>query len=186
MILRTLNPWRLRARSDRSGPSELIIREATLDDAAEIAAFMNALGEEKLDTINPRTPLTVEREREFLQEALDNPRAFYLIALDDAQVVGMIDLHAGVKAHEKHAAKIGISVARAWRGRGVGRRLMTQAIAKTKAWDGFCRIELEVVPWNKNAIALYTSLGFVREAVKRKAVNLRGRPEDEYQMALVW
>ena len=26
----------------------------------------------------------------------------------------------------------------------------------------------------------------VREAVKRKAVNLRGRPEDEYQMALVW
>jgi ribosomal protein S18 acetylase RimI-like enzyme len=186
MILRTLNPWRRRARSDRSGVRELPIREATLDDAAEIAAFMNKLGEEKLDTINPRTHITVEREREFLQEALDNPRAFYLIALDGESIAGMVDLHSGLKAHENHAAKLGISVSREWRGRGLGRRLMCEAIAKTKRWEGFCRIELEVVPWNVNAIALYENLGFVREAVKKKGVNLRGCPEDEYQMALVW
>ncbi|MGZ6023330.1 MAG: N-acetyltransferase family protein [Rhizomicrobium sp.] len=162
------------------------IREATLDDALEVAAFMNALGDEKLDTIGPRTPLTVEQERAFLQEAIDNPRGFNLIAIDGGRVVGMVDLHAGLKAHENHAAKLGISVAKDWRGKGIGRKLMTEAIAKTRTWEGFCRIELEVVPWNPNAIALYESLGFVREAVKRKGVNLRGKPEDEFQMALVW
>jgi RimJ/RimL family protein N-acetyltransferase len=163
-----------------------IIREATLDDAQLVADFMNALGEEKLDTIGPRSPLTVEQELVFLQEAIDNPRAFYLIALEGERVIGMVDLHAGLKAHEMHAAKLGISIAKDWRGRGLGRRLMTQAIARTKLWAGFCRIELDVVPWNLNAIALYESLGFVIEAVKRNGVNLRGKPEDELQMALVW
>ena len=163
-----------------------IIRVANLDDAQALADYMNALGEEKLDTIGPRSPLTLEKEREFLQEAFDNPRAFYLIALDAGRVIGMLDLHAGKRAHEMHAAKLGISIVKDWRGRGVGRALMKEAIAKTKEWEGFCRIELDVVPWNSNAVALYQSLGFVIEAVKRKGVNLRGKPEDELQMALVW
>jgi len=186
MILRTLNRWRRPTRSERPGARDLHIRAATLDDAEQVADFMNALGDEKLDTINPRTHLTTEREREFLQEALDNPRAFYLIALDGERVAGIVHIQAGLKSYENHAATLGISVAREWRGSGLGRRLMIEAIARTKAWDGFCRIELDVVPWNRNAIALYESLGFVREAVKKKGVNLRGRPEDEYQMALVW
>jgi RimJ/RimL family protein N-acetyltransferase len=163
-----------------------VIREATLDDAPAVADFMNALGEENLDTIAPRQPLTIEQERTFLQDAIDNPRAFYLLALDGRRVVGMVDLHAGLKAHENHQAKLGISVARDWRGQGVGRRLLTETIARTRRWEGFCRIELEVVPWNRNAVALYESVGFVIEAVKRKGVNLRGKPEDEFQMALVW
>jgi RimJ/RimL family protein N-acetyltransferase len=164
----------------------LTIREATLEDAVAMAEHMNSVGEENLDTINPRQPLTVEQERKFIQEALDNPRAFYLIALAGERVVGMMDIQAGKKAHEMHAGTLGISIAKDWRGRGLGRRMMLAAIAKAKSWDGFCRIELDVVPWNPNAIALYESLGFVREAVKRKAVNLRGTPEDEIQMALVW
>ena len=40
--------------------------------------------------------------------------------------------------------------------------------------------------WNTGAIALYEALGFQMEGRKRKAVNLRGRPEDEFLMALVW
>lgn len=157
-----------------------------MDDAQAVADFMNALGEEKLDTIGPRAHFTAMQESAFLQDVLDNPRAFYLIALDGKRIVGLVDLQAGLKAHECHAAKLGISIAKDWRGRGLGRKLMEEAIAKTKTWDGFCRIELEVVPWNSNAVALYESLGFVIEAVKRKGVNLRGKPEDEFQMALVW
>ncbi len=164
----------------------ILIRRATMDDAAAMAEYMNALGEEKLDTINPRQPITVEQERAFLQIAFDNPRAFYLIALDGPRVVGMLDVHAGKKPHDNHQGGLGISIAKDWRGRRVGRRLMQRAIEETKQWPGFCRIELDVVSWNAGAIALYESLGFVREAVKRKAVNFRGLPEDEYQMALVW
>jgi putative acetyltransferase len=162
------------------------IREATLDDAPALVEYMNALSEEKLDTIAPRSPLTIEKERSVLQEVIDNPRAFFLIALDAGRVIGVVNVFGGIRAHEMHAAQLGLSVANDWRGRGVGRALLTQAIAKAKKWDGFCRIELDVVPWNSNAITLYKNLGFMIEAVKRKGVNLRGKPEDELQMALVW
>jgi RimJ/RimL family protein N-acetyltransferase len=47
-------------------------------------------------------------------------------------------------------------------------------------------LEIEVVPWNAPAIALYQSLGFIVEATKAKAINLRGRPEDLLLMAMVW
>ena len=73
---------------------------------------MNALGEQMLYTIGPRTALTVEQERAVIQDALDNPRAFYLIAIDVGRFVGMLDLHAGRKARENHAATLGISVAK--------------------------------------------------------------------------
>jgi putative acetyltransferase len=63
---------------------------------------------------------------------------------------------------------------------------MKAAIDETKKWPSFCRIELEVVPWNKPAIHLYESLGFVREGVKRKAANYGGKPTDSALMALVW
>jgi N-acetylglutamate synthase-like GNAT family acetyltransferase len=117
-----------------------IIREATLNDAQALVDYLDALGEENLDTIAPRSPLTVEKERAILQEVLDNPRAFFLIALDSGRVIGVLNLHTGMRAHEMHAGKLGISIAKDWRGRGIGRALMTQAIATTKAWDGFCRI----------------------------------------------
>jgi RimJ/RimL family protein N-acetyltransferase len=79
-----------------------------------------------------------------------------------------------------------MSVARRWRGRGVGRKLLAAAIDETRQWPGFCRIELECVAWNQPGVRLYESLGFVLEARKTKAVNLRGRPEDMLLMALTW
>ena len=40
--------------------------------------------------------------------------------------------------------------------------------------------------WNTAGIRLYEGLGFVIEARKTKAINLRGRPEDMLLMALTW
>ena len=79
-----------------------------------------------------------------------------------------------------------MSVAKAWRGRGVGGRLMSEAIRRARAWDGFCRIELEVAAWNGRGIALYERVGFRHEARRLKGINLRGTPEDSLMMALVW
>ena len=57
---------------------------------------------------------------------------------------------------------------------------------RAKSWPGFCRIELDVVPWNTTAIRLYEAHGFTVEGTKRRAVNFRGRPDDLVLMALVW
>ncbi len=169
--------------------AETAIRKATPDDAALTAAYMRALRAEVkagLDTVPWREPPSETQQREYLERMEANPHACQFVALADGQVVGMADIHGGEGAHDRHAGWLGISVAPDWRGKGLGRRLMLAAIAEAKSWPEFCRIELVVVPWNTAGIKLYESLGFVTEARKRKAVNFRGRPEDELLMALVW
>lgn len=164
----------------------VVIRRAELSDAAAMSAYVDALLAEGLDTIGLNRSISIAEEEVFIAKANAAERAFFLLALENGSVVGMLDLAAGERSHNRHAARMGMSVARDWRGKGLGRRLLETAIAEARRWDGFCRIELDVVPWNAPAIALYESLGFVHEARKAKATALRGQPEDMLSMALVW
>jgi ribosomal protein S18 acetylase RimI-like enzyme len=70
-----------------------------------------------------------------------------------------------------------------YRGRGLGRRLATQAIESARQ-AGIERVELEVFASNQPAIALYRTLGFVIEGVKKMARKLDGTYDDNVLMAL--
>lgn len=162
------------------------IRRATVDDAGELARYMTAIMAENLDTIPQRGPMSEERQRELIEKAECGGRSFFMLAVHRDRIVGMADIRVGESRHDEHASQLGISIAKEWRGRGLGRELMNATVAAARAVPGLCRIELECVTWNIGAIELYRSLGFEIEALKRKSVNFRGQPEDEYLMALVW
>jgi RimJ/RimL family protein N-acetyltransferase len=171
-------------------PNPPTIRLATPTDVAITAPYMHRLRAEVrdggLDTVPWRPPPTDEQEREYLRQMQDNPHACVFIALDGGEVVGRINITGGELPFDRHAGTLGLSVAPHWRGRGLGRRLMQAAIADAQGWEDFCRIELLCATWNTRGLALYESLGFVTEGIKRKAVKMRGVPEDEVLMALVW
>jgi RimJ/RimL family protein N-acetyltransferase len=164
----------------------ILIRPAQTGDAEAMVAYMVELTAEGLDTISTRMPPSLEDEREWILSSRLSDRTLILLATHEDTIVGMLDLSAGERPDDRHGGRFGMSVARRWRRRGVGRRLLTAAIDETKGWPGFCRIELECAPWNAPAIALYESLSFILEGKRRKALNLRGRPEDMLLMALVW
>ena len=170
--------------------AEVQIHRVTQADAAATAEYMRKLRAEvaagRLDTVPWRQPKTAEEQREFLIRVELNPHAVMFAAFAGEEVVGLVDIVGGLADFDRHQGTLGISVARDWRGKGLGRALMEAAIAEAKSWPGFCRIELICVTWNTNAIALYESLGFAIEGRKRKAVKFRGRAEDEFLMALVW
>jgi RimJ/RimL family protein N-acetyltransferase len=172
--------------NEAASAATLVIRSAREDDAEAMVAYMAGLTAEGLDTISVRFPPSLEDEREFVLRSKVSERILILLAFAGEELVGMLDLSAGQRPSDRHAGRFGMSVAKAWRGQGIGRRLLAAAIDETKGWPGFCRIELECAPWNEAAIALYESLGFVLEARRRKALNLRGRPEDMLLMALTW
>lgn len=163
----------------------VVIRDATEADAAALVDFMTALSREGLDTVSQRVPPTLEEERDFIAAAAAAGGAV-LIAVENATIVGLLDLWPGQKPFNQHVCHFGMSVARERRRQGVGRQLAVAAIERCRSWTTSCRLELEVVPWNTAAIALYEKLGFVIEAAKRKAINLRGQPEDLLLMALTW
>lgn len=169
--------------ADRRHPE---IRDVTPDDAEALVAYVAALVAEDTGTITLRQAPTLEQEHEFIARSAAAERAFVLVAVDGERIVGMLDLQAGERDFNRHVGRFGMSVAQDWRGKGLGRAILERAIAKTREWPGFCRIELEVLPHNVAGIRLYESLGFVPEARKTKAVVLRDAPEDLLTMALVW
>ena len=94
-----------------------------------------------------------------LAEELTNPCAHFLTALDKNVVVGYIGCHhvagegyiANVAVHPQH------------RRRGIARKLVCTAI---KQGSALSRLTLEVRESNAAAIALYESLGFVKDGVR--------------------
>jgi RimJ/RimL family protein N-acetyltransferase len=165
---------------------DVVLRRAREADAAAMAAYMAALTAERLETITPREAPSVEDERDWVLQAHFAERGLILLAEVGEEVIGILDFWGGERPDNRHSGYFGMSVAKAWRGRGVGRRMLQWVIDEAHGWPGFCRIELECVAWNTQAIGLYESLGFKIEGRMVKAINLRGTPEDMLVMALTW
>ncbi|WP_435640747.1 GNAT family N-acetyltransferase [Micavibrio aeruginosavorus] len=90
---------------------------------------------------------------------ITNPNAAFWVAVDGQ--TGDLCGYVLVFFHAVRGARIYSVVAdKAHRGKGIGRALMTKAIAVTKARKT-PRLWLEVRTRNKTAIALYEKLGFV-------------------------
>ena len=71
-----------------------------------------------------------------------------------------------------------------YRGRGIGARLIDQALTRAFA-TGFVRVELSVRADNQRAVQLYEKVGFVREGLLRDAVFVDGEFHNTIAMALI-
>ena len=94
----------------------------------------------------------------------------HLVALAEGNVVGWCDISRDDVPAESHVGGLGMGVVPTFRGQGIGRRLITAALAAADAAD-FHRVELRVYSRNVTAIALYDSVGFVHEGRLRDAIR---------------
>ena len=106
------------------------------------------------------------------------------VAVADGNVVGWCDIARSPRDTSKHCGVLGVALIPEFRGKGIGARLMTTAIAAAWARE-FTRIELTVRQDNENAIALYKRLGFELEGVRRNAFLVDGKYENILAMALL-
>ena len=104
---------------------------------------------------------TAEEEAQFLREKTESADEIELLAEIDGTVVGAAGIErVGNKEKVRHRAEFGISIDRAYWGLGIG-RVLTEACIECAKIAGYAQLELDVVAENKNAIALYESVGFV-------------------------
>jgi putative acetyltransferase len=107
-----------------------------------------------------------------------------LAAVIDDKPVGLAGLHpVGPSVRRRHAMGLGITVAKASQGQGVGQALMAALLDYADNWAQILRIELTVYHDNVRAVRLYERHGFEHEG-RLKAYGLRnGVFEDVLSMA---
>jgi RimJ/RimL family protein N-acetyltransferase len=138
------------------------VRSARPEDAAGILRLFEEVAAERRHILT-EPPIDREDRRQRFLEGLQSDDAQLFVAEVGGEIVG--DL--AVFRRGAGPATIGMAVAAAWRGRGVGTALM-QACVKWACEAGVHKLSLEVFPWNEPAIALYRKFGFVEEGRLRK------------------
>lgn len=161
------------ARAGTDSPAH-VIRRATADDAAGIAAVLNEViagGRHSLLDI----PFSAEAEREYIKSL--PARAFIHVAEADGRIVASqtVDPWSGIVTHEfDHVATMGTWVAEGWRRRGLGRRLAEVSFAAARA-EGYEKVFTEVRADNPESLAYHFSLGFTVAGTASRLARLRGR-----------
>jgi ribosomal protein S18 acetylase RimI-like enzyme len=148
------------------------VREATVEDAAEIYALARQLAETVGDA-----PPREEAVRERFGELLDEPRARVLVAEGEDGIVGAVTLWVKPDlAHGDAVVEVPmLAVSEHHRREGVGRLLMAE-VRGVAARNGTTLIELVATRANVAAREFYRSLGFVESDVV--SLEFVGSPED--------
>jgi RimJ/RimL family protein N-acetyltransferase len=138
-------------------PPGVSVREATLADVDALVDLLVAVAGEGR-WIATEAPVDTDRRRRRMVEDIEAADAVVLVAEAGGTPVGGLGLHLAPYG----VADLGMAVAAAWRGRGIGSALLAEAIDRARK-AGAHKVALQVWPHNSAAIALYERFGFQRE-----------------------
>lgn len=152
--------------------SALTIRPATTADAPAIATIYNQGIEDRLATLETQLRSAEERRQWMTARG---PRHPVIVVEADRQVVGWASLNSfNARPAYDHVADISVYVERAWRGRGVGRRLLGRLDELARA-IGYHKLVLAAFPFNEAGMGLYRRMGFAPVGIYREQGLLDGR-----------
>ncbi len=161
----------------------VFVRHAEPRDASELVELARAVGSEPEGwLITDGAWRTTSEERRYLRAIRRSPHAAVFVAEVPEEIVGRLSIARDPHPASRHVADVGVMIAREHRRRGAGRALMRAA----EEWAesvGISKIELHVFPYNTAAIALYESLGYAREGIRRRHYRRRGELVDAVLMA---
>ena len=160
----------------------ILVSPIALTHAPSFHQCLDTVAREKRYLAQIEAP-PLERITGFVTESVAND-AVQFVALAGDRVVGWADIFPAWAHAVQHCGTLGMGVLPEFRGQGLGRKLLQACIDKARS-KGITRITLEARADNTNAIALYTRMGFVHEALKPKALRFEGVYFDAVQMRLL-
>jgi RimJ/RimL family protein N-acetyltransferase len=165
------------------------IRDLSVSDATAMLRFANQLAREKktnrdLGVASFDRRLTQKEETKFVRamvKGVKERRGANAVAFVDGQPVGECTLSRRIPGDMHHTGTIGIVVLDGFRGIGIGERLMTEVLRKSRRL-GVWLVELEVVTGNEPAVRLYEKLGFRQVGVIPNKILRDGKHRDIISM----
>jgi RimJ/RimL family protein N-acetyltransferase len=173
-----------RTITSRTGDA-VTIRLAQPDDAMALLNYIRAVAAETEFFVREpdEFPSTEEQERQWVKDRFDRPGWSILVAEASGTIIGNVSFENGAHRRVAHRGTVGISVAKPWRGKGIGTALLQTLIEWAEANPLIEKLSLAVFASNETAIRLYTKLGFIEEGRQPNEMKLgRGRYVDTILM----
>lgn len=167
--------------AELSGPRGPVrIRPAVENDAPAVLAYLHAVGQESpfLSFGAEGPPWDEATERAFLAGIETSDNRLALLAEAGGDIVACLTFRGGDRIRTHHVGEFGISVAQAYQGLGLGRRLIELLLDWSVRSGVIRKVNLRVRADNVRAIALYEALGFVTEGRLTRDTLLDGRFHD--------
>ncbi len=164
---------------------DLMFRYPIDKDLQMLRNYINTLSREKTFIIFQGEQVSLEEERKYLDsqlKAIIEDRAVQLLAFSEEILVGNTQINLQTKAI-KHIGVFGISLAKEFRGEGIGTLLMEKLIEEAKQHlKGLKIITLECFGNNKIAKKLYEKMGFIKYGNLPKGIIYKDTPVDHIYM----
>lgn len=165
---------KIKSYSFKSKHGETVaIRTADVIDARQILELSKTVVAEdiyQLLTLK-ELDLTVTSEENWIVSHRDHPNRIILVAEIDDEIVGLLDFSNGNRDRTAHAGEFGMSMAKAYRGIGIGTELLKCLINWAQLNETLEKINLTVHSNNHRARNLYERMGFIIEGIKKKEIK---------------
>ncbi len=142
-------------------PDGVEIRPAKGGDARGIVELRRVLAAERR-YIRTETITETARELRPAHRASSTEQGGSIVAVAGGGVVAHLGVGREPHPVTAHVATLGMGVAPAWRRRGIGAALLSEAFRWAR-WAGIEKLSLTVYPDNEAARRLYERFGFVEE-----------------------
>jgi len=161
----------------------LVISRAQKGNAAEMLAFLSAVGKETDFLLNDGTiRFTLEQEEEFLEKSAKEALGGIFIGRVDGEPAGSFGLNIQPRDRVKHNSTIGIMVSKKFWDLGVGSAFFTYMFDFARETGVTKNLWLGVRADNERGIALYKKFGFEEIGRHKNAIFVKGTYYDEILM----
>ncbi len=167
---------------------DILLRYLQWNDLEELQNYINKLSSENTFITFSGEQHTLEQEMEFLTNVFamsEQENLVFLAAEYDQHIIGLCEVrrHLRNKKRELHVGTFGLTIAKTYRGKGIGEQLARTTLnTAQKTMSGLRLIQLQVYQPNVVAQKLYRKLGFRKVGTIPQGIYFRGKYVDSILM----
>jgi len=171
--------------------AEVLVRYPRWEDLPQLLQFINSLSAEDTYVALSGEQLTFEEEADFLLnwfKRMEFGDGVYLVCESDEHIVGGcgIERVESDRTRGEHVGSFGLSIAKEFRGQGLGENLSKAAIEEAKTnMPNLQIITLTAFAENIPAVTLYKKLGFIETGRMPGGYKYKKKYQDKTEMCLM-